>query len=52
MAKKDEPKTDAREEAEVPDGLIEVVNSDGNKLRVHPTTVRDHVKAGWKVSGE
>jgi len=34
----------------VSDGLVEVWK-DGDKLRVHPTTLESHKKAGWKQKG-
>lgn len=39
-------KADAAAAAKKDDGLVEV-RKDGKKLRVHPTCVDDHVKAGW-----
>ena len=32
------------------DGLVPMVHKEsGAKLRVHPVTVPDHVKVGWKL---
>lgn len=46
--KDDKPaKTEPKAQAPVADGLIEV-KKDGEKLRVHPSCVKDHVAVGWK----
>lgn len=42
-----EAKAKLAEETKKQDALLVEVRKDGKKLRVHPTCVDDHVKAGW-----
>lgn len=40
-----------KDEGESTDGLVKVKKGD-DVLHVHPTTVKAHAEAGWKVASE
>jgi hypothetical protein len=49
QAKADPKKPKAVKEAESTEGLVKM-HKDGTHLHVHPTTVKAHESAGWKVA--